>query len=186
MSTSTSRITVRGTFAPAALAAVGILIVLVAQSLLGELFSALIYIHEPFDWLGAYLGQLWQVALPFSVGVLLGLWLIRPIVPRLRLMDVVLRSVLASGVGAALVLVVGVVLGLLGSIEFQGALFANSFPAATFSGSQAFSSVLQAVNTGIQSFIGSTPLVVLAGVLLWIPATRRSSGAPTAETHDGV
>jgi len=102
-------------------------------------------------------------SLPLSVGVFLSLWQLAPIGAELRLAHVLTRALLAAGIGAALVAFVWLVVG---GVEAAARLFdpdASEF--ALFAiGSAAFSGVQRA---GL-AFVGTTPLILLAGVLLWL------------------
>lgn len=102
-------------------------------------------------------------SLPLSVGLFLSLWQLAPIGAELRLAHVLTRALLASGIGAALVAFVWLVVG---GVEAVGRLFdpdAAEFALFAF-GSAAFSGVQRAGH----AFVETTPLFLLAGVLLWL------------------
>lgn len=113
--------------------------------------------------------------LVFVVGVFLTLWLISPIAAGLRLTTVILRGVLISAGGAVLVLVAILLFGLSeaigGLIGLQTGLDIGT--------------AVQSVGSGIWSaggyFVGTTPLVVLAAILLWIWLARHPSNTPVSE-----
>ncbi|MET3768706.1 hypothetical protein ABIB15_001390 [Marisediminicola sp. UYEF4] len=102
-------------------------------------------------------------SLPLSVGLFLSLWQLAPIGAELRLAHVLSRALLASGIGAALVAFVWLVVG---GVETVGRLFdSETAEFALFAfGSAAFSGVQRA---GL-AFVETTPLILLSGVLLWL------------------
>lgn len=102
-------------------------------------------------------------SLPLSVGLFLSLWQLAPIGAELRLAHVLTRALLASGIGSALVAFVWLVVS---GVEAAGRLFdpeAAEFALFAF-GSAAFAGVQRA---GL-AFVATTPLILLAGVLLWL------------------
>lgn len=102
-------------------------------------------------------------SLPLSVGLFLSLWQIAPIGAELRLAHVLTRALLASGLGAALVAFVWLVVS---GVQAAARLFdpdAAEFALFAF-GSAAFAGVQRA---GL-AFVETTPLILLAGVLLWL------------------
>lgn len=154
----------------AVIAGSGVFVVVFLQNLFVSVVTTFAY--EPF--FGSTRGfvqvsaQYFWVALPFGIGVCVSLWWIAPLAARLQLPAIVLRGVLAAGVGAVFTLAVTALLGALGSVGFSGALFANSFPQARFDAGNAVSGVLAGLTSGGQVFIGNLPLVVLACVVLWM------------------
>ena len=102
-------------------------------------------------------------SLPLSIGVFLTFWQLAPIGAELRLAPVLTRAPLASGVGAVLVSFVWLVVG---AVEAVGRLLdPDTAESALFAfGSAAFAGVQRA---GL-AFVETTPLVLLAGVLLWL------------------
>lgn len=118
------------------------------------------------QYFGFALGQMLLVAIPFAVGFFVSLWIIAPIAEELRLPHVISRAILATGVAATVVFIVLAIAGVLGSLNFDGELFANSFPTLRFDGVP--QALLSALIGAALTFVSSLPLGVLAGVLLWI------------------
>ncbi|TQL47784.1 hypothetical protein FB562_0854 [Homoserinimonas aerilata] len=175
----------RGALA-AAVIAVGVLAVIVVQGVLRGVTSTLFSLGMPD--LG-YVGTIWSdvttsvalVEFPFAIGVFLCLWLVAPVAAELRLAHVITRSVLAAGAGAVLVLVVQGFQALVVGIWVGGGLFGASFPFSGFSGSDIGYRLGFAMQTAVGSFIDLVPLVVLAGVFLWMwlerhPVSHQVSG----------
>jgi len=174
--------------APAALAGLGVLLVLLIIGFLQGLFTTLgVAATSTID--GGYFGQLWTAQLvglatgplPFAVGVFLGLWQVAPIAPTLRLAHVVTRSVLAALLGGAVMWIVFWVAQLVVEVagfarEFQGAvLFGKLGPDAIGAAFRALS-----VTTGY------LPIAVLAGILLWGWLQRHPLDKPVHGALDEV
>jgi hypothetical protein len=163
-------------FLVALVAASVVLGVLVVQSVLQFLLVQLSFAGSAntadSGWWAGYAGQFAVDAVPFAIGVLLGLWFIAPIGPQLHVAHVVTRSLLAAATGAVLVFLTAVVTnlvtlvssGLMGQIQF---------------GAIAGDSILQSLRVGFGSagseFLQSTPLVILVGVLLRMWLERHPS-----------
>ncbi|WP_411698433.1 hypothetical protein [Conyzicola sp.] len=113
----------------------------------------------PFGQLFVELGT---TVIPAAIGVFLAFWLLVPLVPELRVPRVVVRSLVAAAIAAALVLVFTAVYS--GSSIFSGQ---QSFAYAVFGTAQA----------GLYTFINVTPLVILAGFLAWFWVSK---GRPAA------
>ncbi len=103
-----------------------------------------------------------------SGGVFLALWIIAPIAAELRLFHVVTRSILAAGVGAVLVFLFALLVAFLGGFGFSGGFSSNLLANLNFNGSSVVSTLAFSVSTTIQTFSSAAPVVVLAGVVLWI------------------
>lgn len=162
----------RGVLAAAGVAG-GVLAMVVVQELLGSIAStALASVNQVLPPL--YFDTLWSgsivfvvlVQLPMAVGVFFCLWLIAPIAAELRLAHVITRAILASGVGATLTTVVTAVREATGMFSRVGSLFSNSFPALPVDG--ILQAVLQGLQHGIFALLHIAPLVILAGILLWL------------------
>lgn len=163
----------RGVLAAAAVA-LSVIAVLVVQDLVMALSSTLVgwgmYEQAP----GGYLGYIWadfgwsavSINLPFALGVFASLWLIAPVAAELRLAHVVTRTVLAAGVGASLALIVSGIQPLVWALSGMNSLFGNSFPPIPWE--RVMSSLSQAVQMAVGSFVQLVPLVVLAGIFLWL------------------
>jgi hypothetical protein len=104
------------------------------------------YVIEPFL----------TVTLPFAIGVFLSLWLIAPLAAELTVAFVVTRGLLASAVGALLVLVVNFVIDLVRLVGF-------GFDIRGFA-----HAVITEVGQAVDVFIYTTPIVLLGAVLLWL------------------
>lgn len=149
--------------------ALAVLVLLLAQDFLSAVFSSLGNAASnltspvsPAYWFGTVGQQLALQYVPFAVGLFLSFWFIAPIGAALRLFHVVTRSLLAATVGAAAVIVVQVTTGLY--LAFQGPLGSMT----GFSGRDALHNVVWGILTGALDFVRWVPVVVLAGVLLWI------------------
>ncbi len=107
-------------------------------------------------WQPYLLDSFVKVTLPFAVGVFLSLWLIAPLAGELRVRFVITRGLLASAAGSVLVLVVNVV------VEFVTMLgFGFDIRGLAHTG-------ITAIGTAVNVFVYTTPIVVLAAVLLWL------------------
>ena len=134
----------------------------------------------PFDqvlkMLSSTGGLMFSQYLPFSVGVFVSLWLIAPIAPiaaEASLAKTLKRSVLAAGIGAAVVVIVRTVIGSAGAFSGVGSFFANSFPTLPIDSiAWAFGHGIQA---GLASFVQVLPLVILVGVLAWMWLAKHPS-----------
>jgi uncharacterized protein YqgC (DUF456 family) len=136
------------------------------------------------QYFGFALGQMLLVAIPFAVGFFVSLWIIAPITEELRLPHVVTRAILATGVASTVAFIVVAIVNVVGTLNFDGELFANSFPAVRFDGvPQALQSAL--VGAAI-TFVSTLPLGVLGGVLLWIWRKDHPSEHPLSGLIDEV
>src|SRR5689334_11810627 len=107
----------------ALLAALGVYLVLVLQSVLGTVTFVVTDIAYGQDAM-SYLGLILQASLPttlgaplpFAIGVWLSFWQIAPVAPQLRMAHVVTRALLAAVVGAIATLVLGFVVGAIANV----------------------------------------------------------------------
>ncbi|MEO6532474.1 MAG: hypothetical protein ABIO06_02755 [Pseudolysinimonas sp.] len=173
---------------PAALAALGVFVVLLAIGILQALFTTLSVVATA-SIAGDFLGQIWlgqllsslTGPLPFAVGVFLCLWQVAPIAPGLRLAHVVTRSSLAALLGAAVMWIVAWVTQVVGDVaslapEFRGSIvFGKLGPDA-----------LQALFRALAVTAGYLPVAVLAGILLWGWLQRHPLDKPVHGTLDEV
>jgi hypothetical protein len=164
-----------------------ILVVLIVQRELGILLSILgavatgsLISPSDYGWSALFTVQAVTLDLAFAVGVLLSLWLIAPIAAELRLFHVFTRSLLAAAVGAALLAVVEIAISIYGA--FSGPLMAMT----SFSGPRALQGVLFGIADAGRYFVSSAPLVILAGVLLWIWLERHPRDHGVAGIVDEV
>ena len=168
MSATITRLAKKRGRVPALVTAAGMAALLLLQGVLSSLagwISAQLYARvsfgaesfDPSPWsFGSLLDPFLQSTLPFAIGVFISLWLIAPIAAELTLPFVITRTLLASAAGALLVLIVAVVVDLVAFLRlgFDIHGFAHS--------------VIVAISQGVGIFITTTPVVVLAGVLLWL------------------
>ena len=113
--------------------------------------------------------QLLTVALDlvFAVGVFFSLWLIAPIAAGLRLSRVLLNAFIASAVGSALAAILAFIVAFFASARGTALMAPFNFGALA-------STVATVVGTLGNYLIFTTPLVLLAGVLLWLWLKARS------------
>ena len=141
---------------PALVAALGIAVVLLIVRVLNELVSfAAIGGDLGFD--GAQIVDYLPYALPFALGVFLGLWLIAPLADELTLPFVFTRGGLATAAGAILVIVAQLVIAVVDAVS-----------PGPFDGEQLAGDAVLGVLTGVSSFINHLILVLFASVLLWL------------------
>lgn len=154
---------------PALVAAALVAAVMLLQSVLGALsgwatsalyegvsFGSAAYDEFVGPQFDGVLGQFLTVTLPFAVGVFVSLWLIAPLAGQLGVRFVITRGLLASAAGAVFVFVVSIVVQFVTMIRYV-------FDIRGF----AHSGVI-AVSTGVNVLIFTTPIVLLAAVLLWL------------------
>jgi hypothetical protein len=135
---------------------------------------------------GFPLVQVLLLALPFTVGFFVSLWLIAPIAEGLRLPQVVARAILAAGVASAVLFVVLAVVGVATALSWDGAIFGQAFPTTRFDGAGALRGIGRALTSAALTFVSTLPLGVLAGVLLWISRKDRSPRHPSPGLADEV
>jgi hypothetical protein len=133
---------------PALVAALGIAAVLLAQRALTLLLVLpLLSGFSPSDIVD-YLLQ----ALPFALGVFLGLWLIAPLADELTLPFVFTRGALATAAGAILVIIAQLVIALVAALD----------------GGDLRRDALLSLVAGASAFVSHLILVLFASVLLWL------------------
>lgn len=141
---------------PALVAALGVAAVLVLVRTLNELVSfAAQGGDDGFD--GNQIADYLPLALPFALGVFLGLWLIAPLADELTLPFVFTRGALATAAGAILVIVAHLVIAVVAAVSpgpFDGRALADD--------------AVLSVLTGVSSFVNHLVLVLFASVLLWL------------------
>lgn len=171
-------------FVVALITAASVLVVLVAQNVLTNTFGYLALLSS-----GTLSGQHWNFLLSpraftldvaFAAGVLVGLWFIAPVASDLRLFHVITRSLLATIVGAVVAGVIDLGIGLFDA--FVGPLGAMT----GFNGHAAVVASGRAIATAGDYFISEVPLVILAGVLLWIWLERHPRNHQVAGFIDDV
>ncbi|MGV8969101.1 MAG: hypothetical protein ACOH1J_01485 [Microbacteriaceae bacterium] len=170
---------------PALVAALGVLAVLVVQEVFTSVVNAVVassalssrspdgvydvnqaeYVVLIFAQLGSYLAT---SVLPFALGVYFSLWIVAPIAAGLTLRLVVIRSIVAASVGAALVAVVRVIAGAVRGIENMTSVFGQAFPWSTIDIAELQFQAGSILTGALFQLLEIAPLVVLAGVLLWL------------------
>ena len=119
--------------------------------------------------IGPNLWPAFLLAMPFGVGFFVSLWLVAPIAEELRIGHVITRAVLATGIASTVLFVALAIVGLIDAFQpFGGSLAGNEFPWPQFSGDRAVLALGTALQNALQILIGTLPLGVLAGVLLWL------------------
>jgi hypothetical protein len=142
---------------PALVAALGIAVALIAQRVLNLLLILpLSSGFSPSDVVD-YLSQ----ALPFALGVFLGLWLIAPLADELTLPFVFTRGGLATAAGAILVIVAQLVIAAIAALE-------DGYGGGFFDGAGFVQDATIAALTGASSFVNYLVPVLFASVLLWL------------------
>lgn len=178
--TVAARLSDRGALVPALVGAAGLLAVLMAEQVLQGAGTIVMFgLGGGVDLVGHVLGVVrWFVllGLPFSVGVFVSLWLLVPIASDLAWAQVVLRTLVATVLGAVLVVAVGLVGAALSAIGLTGSIFGASFP-FSYSGSALKHDAQSAFHSGAMMTVGSAVHVVLLGVLMWL-WSRRAQGEP--------
>ncbi len=174
MSAQLSRLAKRRGRLPALVTALGVLALLFVQDFLASLVNylgSLGYLgidrardensgsyDVGTDWVSVWLvDDLLHYLLPFALGVFVALWLLAPISDELTTRFVITRAGLAALAGSIVVILVNLVVGLVGSLSGGG-----------FDSTLLLQSVVGAFTTGLGIFIFKTPVVMFAGVLLWL------------------
>jgi len=138
---------------PALVAALGIALVLVIGRLLNELVA---YLGGSGFHAAAVVDYLPE-ALPFALGVFLGLWLIAPLADELTLPFVFTRAALATAAGGILVIVARIVIAVTAAVDegsFDGAAFVRDATLGALA--------------GVSSVVNYLIPVLFASVLLWL------------------
>jgi hypothetical protein len=99
-------------------------------------------------------------ALPLAAGVFLSLWLLAPVAAELRLFHIIMRSILAVGIGSTLVFVVSALTATIALLVDQDS---DRIPLA----------LGLALQSALSTLISALPLGILAGVLAWVWLTAR-------------
>lgn len=173
-----------------ALAAVTALLVggaLLAQRILEYLVSFVTMLaYGQFQPYWFAIAQALLGILPVAVGFFLSLWLIAPITRELRLSQVIVRALIATAVGCAVLFVVLIVVGIVTAFSWDGAIFGQAFPTTRFDGGGALGGIARALGSALNSFASTLPLGLLAGVLLWVWQRDRAPRHPAPGIADGV
>jgi hypothetical protein len=157
----------------ALLAALGVYLVLAAQSILGTIAFVVTdtaYGQDPGAYLGLILGATLPTALgaslPFALGVFVAFWQIAPVAPQLRMAHVVTRSLLAALIGAVATLLIGFIVAVVANLaQTDPGLVVRSGPDAFVT------NVLDAAHSvlpgALNILIDGLVVVPLAALLLW-------------------
>jgi hypothetical protein len=137
----------------------------------GDMFGGL----DAYNPLVGMFQQLTTSVLPIAAGVFLAFWLVVPITADLPLARVIVRSLVAAAIASAVSLVISVVFALATAVSTAGPLFGNSFPVPD--GGSLFFSLVGSIQSVAYTFLSTTPLIVLAGVLVWLWLSKRESQA---------
>jgi hypothetical protein len=170
----------------ALLAALGVYLVLVLQSVLSTIAFVVTdtaYGQDPMSYLAlivpASLPTTLGAPLPFAIGVWLAFWQLAPVAPQLRMAHVVTRALLAAVVGAAATLLLGFLVGVIANL-------AGTSPALLTDGSRIAANLADAfrpaLSAGLGILIQGLVVVPLAALLLWgrlqtHPPTTAPAGA---------
>ena len=138
---------------PALVAALGIAVVLVVGRVLNELVTYLAGSGFRAATVVDYLPE----ALPFALGVFLGLWLIAPLADELTLPFVFTRAALATAAGAILVILARIVIAVTSAVDEGG-----------FDGPGFVRDATHGALAGLSSFVNYLIPVLFASVLLWL------------------
>jgi hypothetical protein len=172
----------RGGARVAALAAGGIAVVMVAQQMVQTVTSALgglAYGGLTAGYYGPngiadvfvpFFGALGLSIIPVAIGAFVSFWLVGPIAAGLRLATVLLRSVIAAAVASFAVLVASLAWSVVFALATAGPLTGNSFPRLDVDASGL--SFIGNLQNALWTFGSLAPLVVLAGVLVWLRVSR--------------
>lgn len=114
--------------------------------------------NSPQLW-SSTLGGAALIAIPFSAGFFVSLWIVAPIAEELRIGHVITRAVLATGIASTVVFVLLAILAIGGAVR--------GLPLG-FDGGSAVDGLFRALQSALGTFVSHLPLGVLAGVLLWV------------------
>jgi hypothetical protein len=160
----------------------GVLVVLVVQRIVGGIISligALASGTVDSVWQFVVIQSVW-LDVVFAVGVFLALRFLSPITAGLPLLTVILRSFLTVVAGAVLVFIAVLLAGVVNAL---GGLL------GTQTGFQP-DVALRALGSGIWAgggyVVSASPVVILAGVLLWIWLARHPRNTPVPELRAQV
>jgi len=158
----------------------GVLVVLLVQRI-GRTVNALVIGPLNPNWNPIVVSSVWSdVAfgivfdIVFAGGVFLGLRFVSARVAGLRLGLVVVRSVLAAAAGSAFVFLAILVTGAYCAV---GGVLGTQ---VGIQGDTVWRAVARGSETGGAYFVNSAPVVILAGILLWIWLKRQPHSHPIA------
>jgi hypothetical protein len=173
----------------ALLAALGVYLVLVLQSVLSTvafIVTDTAYGGDALRYLSlivpASLPTTLGAPLPFAIGVWLSFWQLAPVAPQLRMAHVVTRAILAAVVGAVATLVLGFIVGAVANvIATAPALMATTDLGRV--GANLAEALRPALSAALSILISGLVVVPLAALLLWghlrnHPPTTAPAAAP--------
>ena len=123
------------------------------------------YLQNVFAPVGNLGFEFGTTVLPGAIGVFLAFWLLVPLTADLRVAGVALRSLAAAGVGSGL------------SLVFT-ALYSGT--SLLFGGQSLANAVFGTVQSALYTFVGVTPVVLLAGFLAWLWISKAQPAASAA------
>lgn len=176
--------------AVAGVAATGVAAILILQDLAGTISSTLVgfsvdsLVSGYFEIVWGMFGFGFVTVLGFCLGVFASLWLPAPVSARASLGQAVLRSLLAAGIGGALVMAVTLALGLIGPMSGAGPLFGYSFPWPDLDA--ATQALTMAFQSGVGAFVRQAPVVVLVVILVWLWLQKHPAFGVVSAPRDGV
>jgi hypothetical protein len=157
----------------ALLAALGVYLVLVVQSILSTIAFVVTDVAYGQDALGylslivpASLPVTLGAPLPFAIGVWLAFWQIAPVAPQLRMAHVVTRALLAAVVGAVVAFVVAVLVGIVVNIAGTDPALMSGIDLSRI-GANVLDAVRGALSPALSILIQGLVVVPLAALLLW-------------------
>ena len=115
---------------------------------------------------------------PVALGVFLAFWLVVPLTAGLPVVRVLLRSLAAAGIASVVALVLGTLGAVARVVSSSGPVFGNAFPRPD--GSILGRSLFEVVQSVLFTFIAVTPVVVLAGMVVWLWISRTAPDRPEA------
>jgi hypothetical protein len=150
-------------------AAVGAALVVIAQSIVNGAINAIAAASQAGSGIAGVLGgnialNLFTQDFPVAAGIFVTFMFLLPIEPSFRIARVILRSLVATAVVALGLLVTAFIVAVFATAG--DAFFGHSFP---INGAQGFfQSIVYSVAGALTGAVNFAPLVVLAGVLLWL------------------
>ena len=145
----------------------------VVSATIAELFTSRDLYVIGLQW-SDFATSMFRYVVIFALGVFLVLWLIAPISAAISLRLAIARAALAAAGGALLTVIVGLVLGVVGTLS--SSIFGARFPEFSGIGFQ----VVGAVQGFVSLVLELGPVVLLAAVLVWLRLRAISTAAPGA------
>jgi hypothetical protein len=140
----------------------------VVSATIAELFTSRDLYIIGLQW-SDFATSMFRYVVVFALGVFLVLWLLAPISAAISLRLAIARAALSVAGGALLTVVVGLVLGVVGTLS--SSIFGARFPEFDGIGFQ----VVGAVQGFVSIVVELGPVVLLAAVLVWLRLRSRST-----------